>query len=72
MHIKSDNSDPSGDANPIGNSEFLYIADIKYATGIRTSKIEIMLWINDISDLSSAQKYPLKANVAPAKAQSQT
>ena len=64
--IITDNSDPAGAANPIGNSVSGYHAENKYDTGKRTNAIARILCINPMYDLPYAQKYPVKQKWIPA------
>lgn len=58
--IIAESAEPKGAAIPIGVSVSEKKFAARYAPGILTSKIDVMLCIKEMIDFPSAQKYPLK------------
>ena len=50
-HIITDNTEPAGDAIPIGKRVSVYIFYNRYENGILTQTIDNKLCINDINDI---------------------
>lgn len=56
----ADNKDPDAIASPIGKSVAGNNNEVRYAPGIRTVKMEMVLCMKEIEDRLHPQKYPLK------------
>ncbi len=56
MQTSADNREPSGAAQPIGYRLSGKYTLARYVPGIRTSRMDAILWIKEIPDFCSPQK----------------